>query len=202
MKYLLAVDVETTGLDPVKDEITEIGAVLLNERLETIDSFHSLVGISRHALRRGKKTLIRDKSTGKKVDVFTLTGLDGDLLHRLYKRGGGTPKFIVSGFQDFILRNCPCSQREIVLLGQNVEFDEAFLKALYDRAKHSWPFDYHTIDTASIFFAYYLKQHKSFPSGLGQNKIVRELNIPAHEPVHSAISDILTTIDVLRKLVE
>lgn len=42
---LLWIDVETTGLDPFKDSILEIGLVITNSKLETLDSMSQVVSI-------------------------------------------------------------------------------------------------------------------------------------------------------------
>ena len=57
------VDVETTGLDPKKDKITEIGAIRV-EKGEIADSFHKLVNPGRKLEER----------------IVSLTGLTDEIL--------------------------------------------------------------------------------------------------------------------------
>lgn len=92
------VDVETTGLDPKKDKITEIGAIRV-ENGRVSDTFHSLVNPGRSLDER----------------IVELTGLtDGDLKEAPYIQD------IIGAFAGFETTGC--------LLGHSVLFDYSFLK--------------------------------------------------------------------------
>lgn len=93
-----AVDVETTGLDPKKDKITEIGAIRI-EKGKVADSFHTLVNPGRKLEER----------------IVSLTGLTDELL-------GEAPfiQDVIGRFLEFETTGC--------LLGHSVLFDFSFLK--------------------------------------------------------------------------
>ncbi|MBQ8189632.1 MAG: 3'-5' exonuclease [Lachnospiraceae bacterium] len=92
------VDVETTGLDPKKDKITEIGAIRI-ENGQKIAEFHSLV------------------NPGRKLDerIVELTGLTDEKLKQA--------PFITEVIKDFLsFETTGC------LMGHSVLFDYSFLK--------------------------------------------------------------------------
>lgn len=92
------VDIETTGLDPKKDKITEIGAILVKNG-KAADTFHTLV------------------NPGRKLDerIVDLTGLTDEML--------SAAPFIQNVIDDFLtFETTGC------LLGHSVLFDYSFLK--------------------------------------------------------------------------
>lgn len=92
------VDIETTGLDPKRDKITEIGAIRV-ENGKAADSFHALVNPGRKLEER----------------IASLTGLTDEAL-------GEAPfiRDVIGGFLEFETTGC--------LLGHSVLFDFSFLK--------------------------------------------------------------------------
>ena len=92
------VDVETTGLDPKKDKITEIGAIRV-EKGEIADSFHKLVNPGRKLEER----------------IVSLTGLTDEIL-----REAPYIQDVIGDFLEFETTGC--------LLGHSVLFDFSFLK--------------------------------------------------------------------------
>lgn len=94
----IAVDLETTGLDPKKDKIIEIGALRV-ENGRITDSFHSMVNPRRELEER----------------IVALTGISMDMVEDAPDIGD-----IIENFLDF------CGQ--FPLLGHHVIFDYSFLK--------------------------------------------------------------------------
>lgn len=97
-EHFTVVDIETTGLDPKKDRITEIAALRVNEgRIE--DTFHTLV------------------NPGRRLDdrIVQLTGLTDEALERAPFIGD-----VIGDFVDFEKTGC--------LLGHSILFDYSFLK--------------------------------------------------------------------------
>ncbi len=94
----IALDLETTGLDPAEDRITEIGAVRFDEEGRELDVFDQLI------------------DPGRPIPAFTekLTGITNEDVR-------GAPRFadIANEFAQFV------GDRAIV--GQNVRFDLEFL---------------------------------------------------------------------------
>ncbi len=94
--YVL-VDIETTGLSPVQDEIIEIGAIKVKNNL-IIDYFNQLIKINR------------------RLSPFTtnLTGITDEML-----RNGKSPIEVYNDFVEFVGDN--------IIIGHNVNFDLGFL---------------------------------------------------------------------------
>ena len=94
--YVL-VDIETTGLSPIKDEIIEIGAIKV-ENNQIIDSYNQLIKIDRSL----------------SPFITSLTGITNEMLQT-----GKQPHIVIQEFVNFAGEN--------ILIGHNVNFDIGFL---------------------------------------------------------------------------
>ena len=94
--YVL-VDIETTGLSPVSDEIIEIGAIKVVDN-KIIDTYNELIRINRKLSNF----------------IVNLTGITDEMLKK-----GKMPEEVLKGFVDFTGNN--------VIIGHNVNFDLGFL---------------------------------------------------------------------------
>ena len=94
--YVL-VDIETTGLSPINDEIIEIGAIKVENNL-IVDSFSQLIKINRSL----------------SPFITNLTGITNEML-----RTGKMPIEVYQEFVKFVGEN--------VIIGHNVNFDLGFL---------------------------------------------------------------------------
>src|ERR1051326_1965089 len=98
MTSIVSLDIETTGLDPNKDAIIEIGAVRFNgHRIE--DEWSTLVNPNRHIPEA----------------ITQLTGIDDDMVRN-------APRI-----QD-VLEELGTFVGDLPVLGQNVRFDLGFLQ--------------------------------------------------------------------------
>ena len=95
--YVL-VDIETTGLSPVADDIIEIGAIKVKDN-QIIDSYNELIKIDR------------------KLSQFitNLTGITDEML-----KNGKLPETVLKEFVEFVGEN--------TIIGHNVNFDLGFLR--------------------------------------------------------------------------
>ena len=98
MNDFVAIDIETTGLNPREDKIIEIGAVLLREG-KVVDSFSSFVN---------PRVSIPSKIT-------KLTGITDEMIAK-----EKTIEVVIREFYDFV--------GDSILLGHNILFDYSFLK--------------------------------------------------------------------------
>ena len=94
--YVL-VDIETTGLSPIQDDIIEIGAIKVKNN-EVVDKYSQLININRN------------------ISSFTtnLTGITNDML-----KTGKMPKVVLEEFVNFVGNS--------IIIGHNVNFDLGFL---------------------------------------------------------------------------
>ena len=119
MRYI-AVDIETTGLSPIKDKIIEIGAVKY-ENGTAIASFSSLV----HA-----------QIISLPERIIELTGITDEML-----QDAPTEREVMTQFLEFATEDFP-------LLGHNIPFDYSFLKVA--SLSMGIPFERNGIDTLKL----------------------------------------------------
>ncbi len=94
--YVL-VDIETTGLSPVQDDIIEIGAIRV-ENNKMVETYNQLININRSL----------------PPFITNLTGITDDML-----KTGKMPAEVLQEFVDFVGEN--------VIIGHNINFDLGFL---------------------------------------------------------------------------
>lgn len=168
----VAVDLETTGLDPQTEQIIEIGAVRFVDG-KASDEFQSFI------------------SCPKPLDSFItdLTGLtDADLV--------GAPAFgeIADKFSEFL--------GESVIVGQNVDFDLQFLSASGRRIaasarENQFAFrGRHVVDTSMIARIFWPEFTKFSLSRLCNEFVV------SLEQAHRAVADARATGEILSVMVE
>lgn len=95
--YVL-VDIETTGLSPIYDDIIEIGAIKVKNN-QMIDSYNQLIKIDRNLPEM----------------ITELTGITDEML-----KTGKLPQIVLEEFVEFV--------KDDVIIGHNVNFDLGFLQ--------------------------------------------------------------------------
>ena len=126
-RKVLVIDVEATGLDPVKNACIEVGAVLLDETLEPIDDYSSLIAPWEGAEFNKESMAVHKISMKELKEARDFHAVIGEF-HKRFCSGPSIP----------------------VLAGWNVWFDVAFLRALYDKTEIQWPFSHRFLDVQAI----------------------------------------------------
>ena len=130
-RKVLVIDVEATGLDPAKNACIEVGAVLLDETLEPIDDYSSLIAPWEGAEFNKESMAVHGISMKELKQAPNFHAVIGEFHKRF------------------------CSDSPIpTLAGWNVWFDVAFMRVLYDKIGMRWPFSYHFLDIQSIVLFY------------------------------------------------
>jgi DNA polymerase III epsilon subunit-like protein len=124
---VLVFDLETTGLDPARHAVIEIGAVLLDENLLPIEEYSSLVSPWDGA------EIMPESMAVNRISMEEL-------------RGAPDFRAVTAEFH----RKFGAADPLPWLAGWNVWFDVAFLKAHYERAGMRWPFPHHFLDVQSL----------------------------------------------------
>jgi len=140
----IVLDVETTGLDPINDDIIQLSCIILENGIE-IDSFDEKL----------KPRAGRLPSTISK-EALELAGITIEQL-----RTFELPEVVFNKFLTFLKKHVPYKAEKLTLAGQNVcNFDKFFIdnffKMYAESAKPYYYFKYHMLDTMIIanFMAY------------------------------------------------
>jgi len=129
-KSLIVVDVETTGLHPERNSVLSIGVVVVNRYLlKTVKREWQVRLANPFEIFRG------EYRRAKKVHgIPTLRALFG----------GQSVDAVTSELYDLLAY--PGS----LIAGNNVGFDYAFIKRMFEQAERKNPFDYHLVDLTGL----------------------------------------------------
>jgi DNA polymerase III epsilon subunit-like protein len=184
MRYLLAIDLETTGLKPGFNEITQIAAILMDKSLNELGSFDTLVSI-----------IFPERGLENNFNVFEYTGIRLDDLAKappLKDALRALETFTRSKVAGFDLKN-------IILFGQNPAFDKGFLEAAYEQQGWKYPFDFHVLALESMYAHQHILRTGEVPSDIGLKDICKAAGVENRQK-HNAMSDIRATVDSLHRL--
>jgi DNA polymerase III epsilon subunit-like protein len=182
--YILAVDLETTGLDPDYHEITQIGAILLDEHLKELGEFETLVKID-----------YPERGLEGGFDVFKYTGINPKDLQ------GATPlKEAIRNLETFVRFQVGFNMKKVVVFGQNPRFDIGFIEAAYKQFVWKYPFDFHGLGLESMYVYHQLKKTGEVPADITLKGICKKAGV-TNLRAHNAIADIRATVDALRSLI-
>jgi len=169
-------DCEFGGLDPELHDITEIGVIMTDARLAEL------------AEREWKVAARAERITPASVEI---SGYDA----AVWAREALPVRRVLTEFAAMLPKGC-----KVVPAGQNVRMDVAFLERAYKNCGIEWPFDYHVIDLATLFFAWSLVagervealslRQAATRAGLAQNKVA-----------HRALADARLTLETFRHYV-
>ncbi|MBP6946238.1 MAG: 3'-5' exonuclease [Candidatus Pacebacteria bacterium] len=157
---LYAVDVETTGLDPLTSSIVSIGAVEIgNENRYFYEECSPWEGAEVH-------------DGALKVNGFTK-----DYLDNLSQ----SESQIISKFFAW-LKLSP------MMCAHNSAFDKSFIQAAADRAALPNPFGFRTVDIHSIVHAHIVQKGEKPPEKLSLNECLQYFNLPKEPDPHNALT--------------
>lgn len=183
MNYLLCLDLETTGLDPNYNEIIQIGAILLDEKMRELGEFDRLVKPSfpMRGINKGYNTYLRSEISVEELrKQEPIESVIEDLQTWLLSKGVNLSK-----------------PGEIALLGQNIKFDYSFLEKAYEKCSLFFPFDYHAIDVSSIYTSIFLANEDVLPEKVTLHCITSDFNIENIQ-AHNALADARATLEVFK----
>jgi DNA polymerase III subunit epsilon len=172
-KNLLFIDLETTGLDPQKHEILEVGCLVVDSKtLKIIDSYEELVKPENIELADPKALRIAGYSKEKWGKAKPIE----DVLKKITS----------------ISPNC-------MIAGWKVDFDWYHLEKAFNNSGLNIKnyYSYHILDVAPLAYIYF--RNKKYPKKFSLRKFSRSMNIKV-DSKHSAMTDIVATYKLFRKL--
>jgi DNA polymerase III epsilon subunit-like protein len=177
---MIVLDIETTGLDPRRHSIIEVGAVdfdcsgnLFNERCQIWD--------------------------GAEID-FKALEINGLTLDEIHDQTILTQKELI---QRFMIWTDPIEDKTIA--GQNVDFDKSFLNESAGRCGLNFSLGKRKVDQHSIVYAHLLKRNIRPPlkdgfSDLNSDFIMNYVGLPSEPKPHRAINGARFEAEALSRL--
>lgn len=182
-KHNLAfVDLETTGTNPEKHEIIEIGCIVVEQvprvgrgpELKKIDELD--IKVQPEHMERAEPAALRVNGYNE-ADWLFATDLKTALETLAHKT-----------------RGC-------IIVGQNIAFDWAFLEKGFEKTGILHQFhDYHMLDLVSLAYAK-LYDDPNYNQKFGLRFLCERFGVK-NEKAHSAMSDIQATLEVYKKLLD
>lgn len=176
----LAIDSETGGIDPKTTCLLTATFFVLDHKFELVDKLESFIKypvyqVSAGALNVNKINLVEHEVKAKERSEV---GFEVDAFLAKYSR-----------------------QERLTVIGQNVAFDIGFLKEWLPEVNWSTRISYRVIDTYPI--AQYLQLVGLLPFGLklSLGGLAEHFQIE-HENAHDATADVITTVAVLKKMLD
>jgi len=165
-------DMEFGGLDPELHDITEIAVILTDYRLVELDS------------REWKVQARADRVTAEAAEI---SGYDPEL----WKNAVGVRQALTE-LAEMLPRG-----KTVVPAGQNVRMDVIFLERAYRSCGIPWPFDYHVIDLATLFYVWSLVNGETVPA-LSLRQAATTAGLTEGVVEHRAMADARLTLEAFR----
>jgi DNA polymerase III epsilon subunit-like protein len=90
--------------------------------------------------------------------------------------------------------------KTVVPAGQNVRMDVQFLERAYAKCGIAWPFDYHVIDLATLYYAWSLVAGETVPA-LSLRQAANAAGLVKGPTPHRAMADARLTLETFRHYV-
>jgi DNA polymerase III epsilon subunit-like protein len=170
---IVSVDLETTGLDPLKNEIIEIGFVIFDDKDFKIYAQFNLKVKPEHIETAHPKAL---EVNGYKEEDWK----DAISLHQALT---------------FFAK----ATDKATLIAHNVAFDWAFLEASFNRLEIKHTLNYHKLDTLSMAWIK-IPNGKIYSYSL--KTICTYLKIPPEDKIHRAVNGAIKCYEVYKELIK
>jgi DNA polymerase III epsilon subunit-like protein len=168
-------DCEFGGLDPELHDITEIGVIVTDYRLAEL------------SVAEWKVKARADRITPEAAQI---SGYDPAAW-----ADAKPVREVLTEFAAMLPKD-----RKIVPAGQNVRMDVMFLERAYKKCGLPYPFDYHVIDLATLFYAWSLVAGEIVPA-LSLRQAATIAGLVEGGVAHRALADARLTLDTFRHYV-
>jgi oligoribonuclease len=177
---IFVIDLETTGLDPANDMVIEVAALAVNDGLEVVNTFHSIV------TEAAVMSVIEAKLHPKARVMHEESGLLQELREE-YARSTRTtaPADVEQRLLDF-LRRSDMRPGQVMFTGYSSQFDQRFVERAMPMLH--WVCTYQMIEIGSVRRVFNLAGFK-----------LKKWEVP-NGRVHRALDDAMTSLNELRSL--
>ncbi len=165
-------DCEFGGLDPEQHDITEVGVILTDYRLAELGA---------------REWKVRARAERITPEAAEISGYDPTLWQQA--------KPIREVLRDLVAL-LPEGQT-VVPAGQNVRMDVQFLERAFQRCGIAYPFDYHVIDLATLYYAWSLVAGEQAPA-LSLRQAAKTAGLIEEAVPHRAMADARLTLETFR----
>lgn len=173
---MIAVDVETSGINPEYNSILSIGAV---DMANPENTFYG-------ECRAWEGAIVEPQAL--RINGFTEEGVSDP--------SKMTEAELVDKFADW----SKATERNPIMCGMNVSFDRDFIKAACQRAKFRSPYGYRTLDVHSVAW-YYITMNESLPpKNLSLNKILEMLGAGREPEPHNALTGAMCAAECVSRM--
>ena len=169
-------DCEFGGLDPELHDITEIGVIVTDERLAELGE------------REWKVAARAERITPTSIEI---SGYDA----AVWAKEAVPVRQALTELAALLPKNC-----KVVPAGQNVRMDVMFLERAYKNCGIAWPFDYHVIDLATLFYAWSLVAGEKVEA-LSLRQAATRAGLAQNKVAHRALADARLTLETFRHYV-
>ncbi len=166
-------DCEFGGLDPELHDITEIGVILTDDRL------------AESGEREWKVIGRPERITQTSIEI---SGYDA----AVWAAEAVPVRKALTELADFLPKGC-----KVVASGQNVRMDVLFLERAYKNCGIPFPFDYHVIDLATLFYAWSLVAGEKVEA-LSLRQAATRAGLVQNKVAHRALADARLTLETFR----
>jgi DNA polymerase III epsilon subunit-like protein len=165
-------DCEFGGLDPERHDITEVAVIITDDRLAELASAEWKVAARPERISS---------------EAAEISGYDA-------AAWSGAPhvRQVLSELAALLPPG-----KTVVPAGQNVRMDVIFLERAYRNCGIQWPFDYHVIDLATLFYAWSLVAGEPVPA-LSLRQAAATAGLIDGAVPHRAMADARLTLDTFR----
>lgn len=188
--FAIFLDLETTGLDPKKHRVIDIGMVCVDiTNSQICAKYQSLIAIeSMEWEKSDPNSLAINGYSWEELQGGRPVGLIADEIEALFARQG-----IIRG--------------KAVFICQNPSFDRAFFTQIVDTYRQEelrWP--YHWLDLASMFWALEVKRLQQLGEPMAQtlslskNEIAGRYGLAPEPAVHRAMNGVVHLLETYQKL--
>lgn len=166
---VIAIDLETNGLDPAVASILELGAVIVNEDL---------------SIAREMRTYIKPLDDHWSDEAEKVNGITRDML-----RDAPTLEEALKRFDIW-------TAGERTLGAWGTYFDVQFLKAQYKKIDRQYPFDWRDFDLKTV--AMWELGKRGLATTKGVEACLKKLGLEFEGDAHSALDDIKNSVRILQ----